>query len=346
MPCWAKSIPISKMIERMRAPEFWRHDGAMARLLSPASYLYETGSRLSRATTIPEKISVPVICIGNLVAGGAGKTPTALSVGAMLQRAGKQMHFLSRGYGGKSSGPLRVSTGEHGVSDVGDEALLLAAQAPTWIAHDRAAGARAAADAGADCIVMDDGFQNNSLAKDLSLIVVDADYGFGNGRLLPAGPLRERIEDGFGRADAVVLIEGALRPLDQDSSALPPLPAGVPVLKARLMPTVDGERLREQPVVAFAGIGRPAKFFETLLSLGAELIDGHAFADHHLYDEAEVMALVEAAHAANATLVTTAKDFVRLPTAARAMVTVLEVTLAFEAPESLAGMLAAVVPDG
>ncbi len=176
----------------MRAPDFWRHDGTMARLLSPLSPLYDVAAKFGRAATSAHRVGVPVVCVGNLVAGGAGKTPTALAVAQLLLELDRAPHFLSRGYGGREVGPLEVVPERHDARRVGDDALLLARRAPTWVARDRVAGAMAAIAAGADCIVMDDGFQNPSLVKDLSLLVVDRDYGFGNGRLLPAGPTERR----------------------------------------------------------------------------------------------------------------------------------------------------------
>ncbi|MDP6708125.1 MAG: tetraacyldisaccharide 4'-kinase [Alphaproteobacteria bacterium] len=326
----------------MRAPEFWRHDGATARLLAPLSHLYEAGALLSRAARTPRRIGVPVLCVGNLVAGGAGKTPTALALVGLLRQLGRQPHFLTRGYGGREAGPLRVS-GREPAAAVGDEALLLARQAPTWVARDRVAGAEAAVAAGADCVVLDDGFQNPSLAKDLSFVVVDAGYGFGNGRLMPAGPLREPVARGLVRADAVVWIETAL----PESRRVPRSIVGDrPLLPARLVPTIEAERLAGGPAVAFAGIGRPEKFFETLVAMGVEVVEGHRFADHHVYDSDEIMRLVEAASRHEARLLTTAKDFVRLPEEARAMVDVVDVRLEFEAPAAVTALLAGVAGDG
>jgi tetraacyldisaccharide 4'-kinase len=284
-----------------------------------------------------------VVCVGNLVAGGAGKTPTALALASLIRSLGRKPHFLVRGYGGREVGPLEVAVRQHDARRVGDEALLLARRAPTWVARDRVAGAAAAIAAGADCIVMDDGFQNPSLIKDLSFLVVDAGYGFGNGRLLPAGPLREPVARGLARTDAVVLIEAALPGRDRP----PPALAGHGVVfPARLSPTMEGPQLTGGRAVAFAGIGRPEKFFETLVAMGVDVVEGHRFADHHAYDSDEIMRLVEAAAGRDARLVTTAKDFVRLPPEARPMVAVVEVELVFEAPAAATELLAAVLGHG
>jgi tetraacyldisaccharide 4'-kinase len=287
---------------------------------------------------MPHKAAVPVVCVGNLVAGGAGKTPTVLALVEILRGLGRRPVCLTRGYGGRERGPLLVDPAMHDWRAVGDEALLLAAAAPTIVAADRIAGAQLAMKHG-DVLVLDDGFQNPALAKDFSLLVVDADYGLGNGRVMPAGPLRERPADGFARAEAVLRIAGLAGPPPG-----PPawLPSGAVLLEARLVPAAGGD-WRGRRVVAFAGIGRPEKFFRTLAGLGAELVDLRPFPDHHPYTPDEVMQAVDAARAADATPVTTAKDAVRLPPAARAMVEVLPVTLAFERPDLVEGALRKVV---
>ncbi|MDA1101153.1 MAG: tetraacyldisaccharide 4'-kinase [Proteobacteria bacterium] len=316
----------------MQAPEFWTHDGVLAHALQPLAWLYGAAGRLRRATGRPWQAAVPVICVGNLVAGGAGKTPTALALGRALARRGIALHFLSRGHGGRLPGPVRVDPARHRSGDVGDEPLLLAAAAPAWIARDRAAGARAAIAGGAQAIVMDDGFQNPGLAKDLSLLVIDAAYGLGNGRVHPAGPLREPAGMGLARADAVVLLQSGERPAPLPALARPPL-------TARLIPSADALALRGCRVLAFAGIGRPQRFFHTVRELGADLVGQQAFPDHHPYREDEIWRLVETARDLDAQAVTTAKDAMRLPPGARAMVTVIDVALAFDRPDDLDHLL-------
>jgi tetraacyldisaccharide 4'-kinase len=270
----------------------------------------------------PGRVALPVVCIGNLVAGGAGKTPVALAVAALLRE--RQPHFLTRGYGGRLRGPVRVDPSRHSAADVGDEALLLAASGPTWLARDRLAGARAAAAAGAGLIVMDDGFQNPGLHKDHSLIVVDGATGFGNGRLIPAGPLRERPEAALQRARGIVLI-GADR-----TGLAKRLPKTVPVFGARLAPTPDAETLAGCRVAAFAGIGRPQKFFDTLTELGCAIVLQRGFADHHRYSDSEIEELAFEAAAREAILVTTAKDTVRLAPDQRALVRTVDIVLEWE----------------
>ncbi|WP_207461927.1 tetraacyldisaccharide 4'-kinase [Azospirillum sp. SYSU D00513] len=306
----------------MRTPGFWygTPDTAsrlIARSLAPFGALYGLAGRLRMAAATPYRADIPVVCVGNLVAGGAGKTPVALALLEALKARGIAAHALTRGHGGTERGPLRVDPARHGPVEVGDEALLLAAAAPCWVARDRAAGARAAAAQGAPALVMDDGFQNPGLAKDLSLIVVDGAAGFGNGLLIPAGPLREPVAWGLARADAMVVV-------GEDRTGVAGLAGSLPVLHARLEPDGAGD-LAGRPVLAFAGIGRPEKFFATLEAAGARIVERAAFADHHPYRAGEIARLLERAGDLGALPVTTAKDAVRLDLEARARVRVLPV---------------------
>jgi len=319
----------------MKAPGFWRADGALPALLSPLSLGMIAGAWLRRRMTTPYRAPVPVICVGNLVAGGAGKTPVAIALGQRLAARGKAVHFLSRGYGGREAGPLRVDPGKHAAADVGDEPLLLARVAPSWIARDRAAGATAAVAAGAEAIVLDDGFQNPTVAKDLSLLVVDGNYGFGNGHVIPAGPLREPRAAGLARADAVVLME----PDGAGVASL--LPPGMPVLRATLAPT-DADTLRGRTVFAFAGIARPEKFFATLESIGCRMAARRAFPDHHPFSDAEIATLLADAARAGAVPVTTEKDAIRLPRALRDRVATLPVALRWADEAAVETLLARV----
>jgi len=318
----------------MRAPSFWSHGGLAPALLAPAAWAYDLAGRIERGSTRPERVAAPVICIGNIVAGGAGKTPVAISIAKRLAARHRHPHFVSRGYGGSAAGPLQVDRARHDSRMVGDEPLLLARAAPTWVSRDRADGARAAITAGADVIIMDDGMQNNSLAKDLTLLVVDGGYGFGNGRIMPAGPLRESIQSGLARADAVVLVgtdtSGAARDIAERK----------PIIPARLMPGAGAEDIFNRDVVAFAGIGRPQKFFDTLAEIGARVVVTESFADHHPYTADEVMRLVETAAAREAIVVTTEKDAVRLPPEAQPMVKVLAVELQWGDPHQIDALLA------
>lgn len=329
----------------MKTPAFWyRPPGLASSLLAPLGALYGLAGRRRIAGTIPQRVAAPVVCVGNLVAGGAGKTPVGLALIAALRARGVPVHALTRGHGGRETGPLQVDPARHTAADVGDEALLLAGAAPCWVARDRAAGARRAVAAGAGAIVMDDGFQNPALHKDLSLIVADGAVGFGNGRLVPAGPLRERVADGLARADALVI-------LGEDRHGVAALAGGRPVLKAWLEPDPEAAaRFAGRAVLAFAGIGRPEKFFATLETLGARVVERAPFADHHPYRPAEVAALIDRAAAAGAVPVTTAKDAVRLPPDLRARVEVLPVSVRWEGEGALAALLTSELlkgsPDG
>jgi len=322
----------------VRAPDFWQEDGIWPQLLSPAATVYGWAARRRRQAARPWRASVPVLSIGNLVAGGAGKTPVAISLAQRLAARGRRAHLLSRGYGGRERGPLRVDPDRHTAAEVGDEPLLLARAAPTWVARDRAAGARAAIGAGAEAILLDDGHQNQALVKDLALVVVDGDQGFGNRRLLPAGPLRESVAEGLARADAAVL-------LGEDNSGLgQELAETLPLLSARLAP--EASPVAGKAVVAFAGIGQPQKFFATLDDMGCEVLGRHAFADHHAYREHEIMVLLDKATKLDAALVTTAKDYVRLPAHMQDWVEVVGVAVAWDDEAALDEILAGLGTDG
>ena len=312
-------------------PEFWARRGPVSSLLQPLAWGYALGTSARRRWTQPWQAPVPVICIGNLVAGGAGKTPVALSLARRLKARGRPVHILSRGYGGSLVGPVLVDAARHGAAAVGDEPLLLAEAAPCWVARDRVAGAKAAIAAGARRLLLDDGLQNPSLAKTLSLLVIDGGYGFGNGRVLPAGPLRERLAPGLARAEAVVV-------MGEDMAGIAPLIAGKTVLRARLAPT-NAEEVAGRKLVAFAGIGRPEKFFASLAAAGGLIVARHGFADHHRYRESELARLQAEAAETGARLVTTAKDRVRLPASWRARVGVLEVAVAWEDEAALDALL-------
>ena len=317
----------------MRTPDFWSRDGLLPTLLGPAASLYGLCAQIRAAKAAPQRVPVPVICAGNLVAGGAGKTPLVLALLDALAARGLEAQVLSRGYGGLERGPLRVDPARHSATEVGDEPLLLARKAVTWVARDRLAGAKAAVEGGAKMLVLDDGFQNRSLAKDLSLLAVDGAYGFGNGRLHPAGPLREPVAEGIARAQAIVLIGEDHHGLAED------LAATLPVLRARLTPGPEAAGLRGRRVLAFAGIGRPQKFFDSLSAIGAKIAGRRAFPDHHPYRPDEIAALKAEAARLKAALVTTEKDRVRLDNDLAAGIEVLSISLTWQEPEALDALL-------
>jgi tetraacyldisaccharide 4'-kinase len=297
----------------MREPAFWHRPSSWtSRLLLPLGAIYGlvAGHRLQRQGF---DAGVPVLCVGNYHVGGAGKTPTVLALTKMLRDLGETPVVLSRGYGGRLHGPIKVDPGRHTAADVGDEPLMMALIVPVVVARDRIGGVALARSQGASVILMDDGFQNPAIAKDASLIVIDGDRGLGNGCVLPAGPLRAPLPPQLARTDALVVIgEGTAAAAVAAAIAA----QGKPVLSAHLQPDeASVASLRGKRVLAFAGIGDPQRFFRTLRASGIEVVGEHVFADHHPFTKAEIESLIAAAKSDALTLVTTEKDLARLRTA-------------------------------
>jgi tetraacyldisaccharide 4'-kinase len=324
----------------MRAPAFWQRGtpDAQARLLQPLSWIYgAVAARRMKRNGV--RAAAPVLCIGNFTAGGAGKTPGAIACAKILREMGEAPAFLSRGFGGalSSEQPLQVDASLHRAADVGDEPLLLAREAPAFICTDRVAGAEAAARAGASVIVMDDGLQNASLRKDVTLAIVDGAVGFGNGLCIPAGPLRAPLRAQWPLCDALVIVgEGHAG----DGAARAAAQAQRPVLRARLAP-IDGGRFAGRKVFAFAGIGRPEKFFDTLRDCGAQIVATRSFDDHQLFEADDLKLLAgEAASAHADMMVTTAKDAARIEPGALPALEILKVEMTFDDEPALRALLA------
>lgn len=316
-----------------KTPGFWyrRPDfpaGKLECALTPFSYIYDAMQSRKRQKANPQSAAGPVVCVGNIVAGGSGKTPTVLALYDLISRSGlaRLPHILTRGYGGRIFGPIRVDPAVHDARDVGDEPLLMALRgAKVIVCRDRVAGAQSAFTHGADLVLMDDGFQNPALKKDLSFLVIDGAAGFGNRRMLPAGPLRERPDAAFARAQAVILIGHDARNVRDE------LPDGLPVFTAKI--NMLGQPDTSSPFIAFAGLGRPEKFRATLVSHGVRVVRFHPFADHHAYTALDLQRLRDEARQVQAKLITTEKDYMRLAPEQREGIEVLPIRLAFDEPE-------------
>lgn len=324
----------------MRTPDFWYPEGGRAsltaNLLTPIGWLYGAASAWRMLVNTPRRALSKVICVGNLSAGGTGKTPICLALNDLLTADGTRTAFLTRGYGGKVSDPTRIDRSVHSFEAAGDEALLLAVAAPTYVSPTRRRGAEAAARDGAEVIVMDDGFQNPVLSQDLSFVVIDGAAGFGNRRMIPAGPLRESIRLGLRRADAIILLGDLDTPRDRalvEASELP-------VFRANISVDPRAEFDYAKPVIAFSGIGRPQKFFDTAEGQGFEIVEAVPYPDHHAFKDKDLAWLETLADERGAGLLTTSKDFVRLPAGFQAKTRELPIRVLFEHPEEVQAFLA------
>ncbi len=324
----------------MRAPDFWHAPSATGKILSPLSLLWRLGANArNHLAGNPWQSPVPVLCVGNITAGGAGKTPLAIDLTRALLTKGLQPNILSRGYGGSLRGPVLVDPNIHSATKVGDEPLLLAEMAPTWVSRNRIDGIKHAVENGAVIIIMDDGFQDPAISKVLSILTIDGGYGFGNGHVIPAGPLRETIASGLARCNAVVIIGDDQRAVTKEIGDV------CPIYRARIVAYPDPE-LAANKVFAFAGIARPSKFYNTLLELGYEIAGTQDFPDHHKFDPDEVIKICDHASQLDAIPVTTEKDYVRLTNEARALIKTVRISLEWEDADAHEHLLEKVLMNG
>ncbi len=325
----------------MKAPDFWKSNrgGLLSTLLAPAGFVYGLGTAARQKWGKSWTCPIPLICVGNLVAGGAGKTPVVMDVARRVRQAGIDAHIITRGYGGTEKGPLKVSRELYDARAVGDEALILSEVAPTWVSDDRPAGCRRAMTEGAGLVVLDDGFQDPSCRKSLSILVVDGACGFGNARIIPAGPLRESVKSGLQRADGVAI-------LGEDRANVGETVGNhCPVLRATIEVDREFSALEGEKVLAFAGIGVPDKFFRSARAHGLDVVKTEAFADHHHFTDRELARLSAEAEMMGATLLTTTKDLVRLPPDMREAVKALPVHVVWDNEEEINQLLNPVIAD-
>lgn len=323
----------------LKAPEFWQKENTfLERLLSPLGRIYTWVVRRQVKKAKPYEAHIPVVCVGNLVMGGVGKTPLAVSIAEYFKMNGMKPVFLTRGYGGGLSNIL-VDPDKHKAEQTGDEALLLARVAPTIVDANRARGAKKAEMLGADVIVMDDGFQNHQLCKTLSLAVFDGRFGFGNGKVFPAGPLREPLEDGLNRANAFVVVgkdlSGVKKWVDDRYVTLPFIGMHIEQDVSKIA-QLSGKR-----IFAFAGIGYPEKFFDMLKEYGCDVVETRSFPDHHPYTDQEMTDMIAQASKLEAVLVTTAKDGVRIAPRFQQQIQIVEAYMVWDTPDAMCALLEA-----
>ncbi len=315
----------------LKTPKFWSGLNWKSILLFPFSFIWRLGHYLRQKNARPEKIKIPIICVGNLTVGGSGKTPVVITLCRFLSGISKSPSVLTRGFGGKEKGPIFVDTNLHQSFDVGDEPLMMANSIDVCVSRNRPLGANyIMADKKADCIVMDDGLQNPTLEKDLKLAVFDGKFGVGNGLLLPAGPMRENLESGLRNVD-LVIFNG-----EDETNLARKIPPNIPIFTGELRPDDEIiEHMRNRRVYGFAGIGNPSRFFKTLNNIGSDIVGEAHFADHHPYTDADMTQLYEEANQLGSELVTTQKDWMRLPAGWRDRVLIVPVRIHFSATDSI-----------
>ena len=324
----------------LKAPKFWylKKDTYLSNSLYPFSLLFRLGTKLRIILSQKKNAELPIICIGNIVVGGAGKTPVSLKIGKMLRQAGYSPHFVSKGYAGIEKNNTLVQKW-HSPKSVGDESILLSEVAPTWIGIDRNRSFYLAKEKGADCIIMDDGFQNPTIQKDFSIIVINEEQEFGNKRVMPSGPLRESITRGLSRTNLVIVIGRISKEIKTK------IPINIPVINASFAISDDNKIFKGQKITAFAGIAYPEKFFNSLRKQGAKIVKEMIYPDHHIFDENDLLNLAEIANKTQSILVTTKKDYVRIPKSYRSLINTLEGEIAFEDEKLLLKILCNVVEN-
>tara|TARA_B100001540_G_scaffold180375_1_gene159077 strand:+ start:1092 stop:2099 length:1008 start_codon:yes stop_codon:yes gene_type:complete len=324
----------------LKAPKFWyqKKDTLYSASLYPFSLLFRFGTIVRNFISTKKSSPIPIICIGNIVVGGAGKTPVSLKVGKLLIKSGYKPHFISKGY----SGLIKESTlveSWHSPSSVGDESILLSEIAPTWIGNDRVKSSYLAMQNGADCLIMDDGFQNPSIEKNFSIIVINSEQEFGNKRVMPSGPLRESIKRGLDRTNLVIVIGEITNDLRKI------IPNQIPIIDANFDIKDTNQIFKGKKITAFAGIAYPEKFFNSLRDQGGKLVKEISYSDHHIYTENDILSLAESANKTKSILVTTRKDFVRIPKTYRSLINTLDGEIVFENEELLTEIITNVIEN-
>ena len=324
----------------LKAPKFWylKKDTTYSRMLFPFSLLFRLGTIIRNLSIAKTKSKIPIICVGNIVVGGAGKTPVSLKIGKILKLAGYKPNFISRGY----AGIIKTSTlveNWHSPKSVGDESLLLGEVAPTWIGVNRNNSIKLAADKGCDCIIMDDGFQNPSIHKDFSIIVINESQEFGNKKVMPSGPLRESIGRGLSRTNLVIIIGNITESIKKI------IPDHIPIISAKFKINNENQIFKGQKITAFAGLAYPEKFFNSLYEQGAKIVKKITYPDHHIYDENDLLSLAEIANKTQSILVSTEKDFVRIPKSYRSLVNTLQGEIIFKNEELIKEIITNVIEN-
>ena len=309
----------------LKAPKFWykNKDTYLSNSLYPLSLIFRLGTKIRNLISTKKKSPLPIICIGNIVVGGAGKTPVSLKIGKLLTKAGYKPHFIAKGY----AGIIKTSTliqSWHSPISVGDESILLSKVAPTWIGNNRNNSAKLAKNNGADCLIMDDGFQNPSIQKDFSIVVINTSQAFGNSRVMPAGPLRESVRHGLSRTNLVIVIGNTTEYLKKI------IPHHIAIIEAKFAINNENKIFKGRKITAFAGIAYPEKFFNSLNEQGAKIVKEIIYPDHHIYNENDILNLAEIANKTKSILVSTQKDFVRIPKSYRSLINTLEGEIEFE----------------